>query len=139
MFNANNILKTKYYTSIKSVLPSVAVFKNYVPNELKADSYVLISGVQNTPQAIINDDNITANITIGIYTRLSTENDGLTCDDIADAIFSLYPTRQSYPAITGYQVCSVALEADNELTVDLDNGYVYINRQLIFSHIINKQ
>ena len=138
MYNANRILKTKYYTSIKAVLPDLAVFKNYVPNQLEADNYVLISSVQNTDYPSINKHDVKAFITIGIYTRAVPENDGLNVEDIADAIFSLYPTPQSYPDITGYQVCSVQLESDQELTVSLDAGNTYINRQIIFSHILNK-
>jgi hypothetical protein len=120
------------------VLPSVAVFKNYVPNQFVTDNYVLISGVQNTNAGGINKDNYKAFITIGIYTRAVSENDGITCDDIADAIFSLYPDPQSYPVMDGYQVCSVYKESDNELTITLDSGNILINRQIIFSHILNK-
>lgn len=138
MYNANKILKTSYYTAIKGVLPSVAVFKNYVPNQLETDNYVLISNVQNIDYPSINKHDVKAFITIGIYTRAISENDGLTADTIADAIFSLYPTPQSYPSITGYQVCSVALESDNEVTVSLDSGNTYVNRTIIFSHILNK-
>jgi hypothetical protein len=138
MYNANRILKKSYQTAIKAVLPSVAVFKNYVPNQLEADNYVLITDVQNTDYPSINKHDVKAFITIGIYTRAVSENDGLNVEDIADAIFSIYPTPQSYPSITGYQVCSVQLESDNELTVSLDSGNTYINRQIIFSHILNK-
>ena len=138
MYNAANILKTKYYTSIKAVLPSLAVFKNYVPNEFIADNYVLISNVQQVDYSNIIKHNIKAFVTIGIYTRAIAENEGLNVDSIADAIFSLYPNPQSYPIITGYQVCSLQLESDNELTVTLDSGNTYINRQIIFSHILNK-
>ena len=138
MYNPNRILKTKYYTSIKAVLPSVAVFKNYVPNQLETDNYVLISSVQNTDYPSISKHDVKAFITIGIYTRAAPENDGLNVEDIADAILGLYPTPQSYPDVTGYQVCSVQLESDQELTVSLDAGNIYINRQIIFSHILNK-
>jgi hypothetical protein len=137
MYNANAILKTFYYTSLKNVL-AVPVFKNYVPNELKADAYVLISNIQNTDASTINKNNYKAFVTIGIYTRTIVENNGITCDSIADDIFSIYPTPQSYPQIEGYQVGSVNKESDNELTVSLDSGNVYINRQIIFSHILNK-
>ena len=138
MYNASGHLKTKYYTSIKAVLPTVAVFKNYVPNQLETDNYVLISNVQQTDYSNINKHDVKAYITIGIYTRAVPENDGIGLEQIADAIFSLYPTPQSYPDITGYQVCSVQLESDNELTVSLDSGNTYINRTIIFSHILNK-
>lgn len=120
------------------MLPDVAVFKNYVPNQFETDNYVLISSVQNTDYPSINKHDVKAFITIGIYTRAVPENDGLTVEDIADAILGLYPTPQSYPDITGYQVCSVQLESDQELTVSLDAGNTYINRQIIFSHILNK-
>lgn len=138
MYNASGILKTKYFTSIKAVLPSLAVFKNYVPNQLVADNYVLISNVQQTDYSNINKHDVKAFVTLSIYTRAVPENEGLTMEDIADAIFSLYPTPQSYPQITGYQVCSLQLESDNELTVDLDSGNTYINRTITFSHILNK-
>jgi hypothetical protein len=138
MYNASGILKTKYYTSIKAALPSVAVFKNYVPNQLTADNYVLISNVQQVDYSNISKHDVKAFITIGIYTRAVPENDGIGMEDIADAIFSLYPTPQSYPDITGYQVCSLQLESDNELTVSLDSGNTYINRSITFSHILNK-
>ena len=138
MYNASGILKTKYYTSIKAALPSVAVFKNYVPNQLTADNYVLISNVQQVDYSNINKHDVKAFITIGIYTRAVPENDGIGMEDIADAIFALYPTPQSYPQITGYQVCSLQLESDNELTVSLDSGNTYINRSITFSHILNK-
>jgi hypothetical protein len=138
MYNASGILKTKYYTSIKAALPSVAVFKNYVPNQLTADNYVLISNVQQVDYSNINKHDVKAFITIGIYTRTVPENDGIGMEDIADAIFGLYPTPQSYPQITGYQVCSLQLESDNELTVSLDSGNTYINRSITFSHILNK-
>lgn len=138
MYNANSILKTKYYTSIKSVLPAIPVFKNYVPNQLEADAYVLISNVQQTDYSNMSKHDVKAFITIGIYTRVVSENNGLLVDSIADAIFSLYPTPQSYPQIAGYQVCSVQLETDNELTVSLDSGNTYIYRTITFSHILNK-
>lgn len=138
MYSANSILKTKYYTSIKAVLPDIAVFKNYVPNQLETDNYVLISNVQQVDASTINKHDVKAFVTIGIYTRSVPENDGLTVDTIADAIFSIYPDPQSYPQITGYQVSSLQLESDNELTVSLENGNTYINRTLIFSHILNK-
>lgn len=138
MYNAAGILKTKYFTSIKAVLPLVAVFKNYVPNQLETDNYVLISNVQQQDHSNISKHDVKAFITIGIYTRAVPENDGLNVDTIADAILSLYPTPQSYPQITGYQVCSLQLESDNELTVSLDSGNTYINRTIIFSHILNK-
>ena len=138
MYNANSILKTKYYTSIKAVLPSVAVFKNYVPNQLETDNYVLISNVQQTDYSNMSKHDVKAFVTIGIYTKAVPENEGLNVDTIADAILGLYPTPQSYPQITGYQVCSVQLESDNELTVSLDSGNTYINRTIIFSHILNK-
>ena len=138
MYNAAGILKTKYYTSIKAVLPSLAVFKNYVPNQLETDNYVLISNVQQQDYSNMQKHDVKAFITIGIYTRAVPENSGLGMEEIADAIFSLYPTPQSYPDITGYQVCSVQLESDNELTVSLDAGNTYINRTITFSHILNK-
>ena len=138
MYNASSTLKTKYYTSIKAVLPDLAVFKNYVPNELIADNYVLISEVQQTDYSAINKHNVKAFVTIGIYTRAVPENEGLNVESIADAILGLYPDPQSYPTITGYQVCSLQLESDNELTVSLDSGNTYINRTIIFSHILNK-
>jgi len=140
MYNASRILKTYYYTAIKAALPSLVVYKNYVNNQVAPDTnnYVLLSNVQQTDYPSINKHDVKAFITIGIYTRAVPENDGLTLEDIADAIFSLYPTPQSYPDITGYQVCSVQLESDNELTVSLDAGNTYINRTIIFSHILNK-
>lgn len=137
MFNANNILKTKYFTSLKSVLPDTPVFKNYVPNQFLTDNYILISGIQNTEAGGISKHKIKSLINISIYTRAS-ENDGLTMDQIADAIFSLYPTPQDYPIIPGYQVCSVRRENDNELVVSLGSGEIYLTRQIIFSHILNK-
>lgn len=138
MFNPNAILKTTYRNAIRAVLPTTPVHKNYVPNDLKTDAYVLISNVQNVDYSNINKHSVKAFVTIGIYTRTVTENDGLTCDDIATAILGLYPTPQSYPTITGYQVASVILESDNELTVPLDSGNIYINRTITFSHILNK-
>jgi hypothetical protein len=138
MYSASGILKTEYFTALKSVLPGVAVFKNYVPNQLETDSYVLISNVQQTDESVISKNNVKAFVTIGIYTGAVTENDGQTVDTIADAIFSLYPTPQSYPQLPGYQVCSIGLESDQELTVSLDNGMVFMNRTIIFSHILNK-
>ena len=138
MYNANRILKTSYYTSIKAVLPDVAVFKNYVPNQLETDNYVLISNVQQVDYSNMSKHDVKAFITVGIYTKAVPENDGLSMEDIADAILGLYPTPQSYPLITGYQVCSLQLESDNELTVSLDSGNTYINRTITFSHILNK-
>ena len=119
-------------------MPDLAVFKNYVPNELIADNYVLISEVQQTDYSTINKHNVKAFVTIGIFTRAVPENEGLNVESIADAILGLYPNPQSYPLITGYQVCSLQLESDNELTVSLDSGNTYINRTIIFSHILNK-
>lgn len=138
MYNANAILKTKYYTSIKAVLPDVAVFKNYVPNQLETDNYILITDVQNTDAGSKNIDMYKAFITIGIYTRAISENEGLTVDSIADAIFSLYPTPQSFPVIDGYNLTTWNKESDNEITVNLDSGNTYINRIIIFSHILQK-
>ena len=139
MYNASGILKTKYFTSLKAVLADdVGVFKNYVPNDLATDSYVLISDVQQTDYSTINKHNVKAFITIGIYTKAIPENSGVAMEAIADAIFSLYPTPQSYPTLSGYQVCSLQLESDNELTVDLGNSITFINRTIIFSHILNK-
>jgi len=138
LYNANRILKTSYYTSIKAVLPDVAVFKNYVPNQLETDNYVLISNVQQVDYSNMSKHDVKAFITVGIYTKAVPENDGLSMEDIADAILGLYPTPQSYPLITGYQVCSLQLESDNELTVSLDSGNTYINRTITFSHILNK-
>jgi len=138
MYNASRILKTKYYTSIKAVLPDLAVFKNYVPNELIADNYVLISNVQYTDAGTKNIDMYKAFVTITIYTRAVPENDGLNVDSIADAIFSLYPTPQSFPVIDGYNVITWNKESDNELTVSLDSGNTYINRIIIFSHILQQ-
>ena len=103
-----------------------------------ADNYVLISNIQQQNYSNINKHDIKAFVTIGIYTRAIAENEGLNVDSIADAILGLYPNPQSYPLITGYQVCSLQLESDNELTVTLDSGNTYINRQIIFSHILNK-
>jgi hypothetical protein len=137
MYSASGILKTEYFTALKSVLPNVAVFKNYVPNQLETNEYVLISNVQQTDESVISKNNIKAFVTIGIYTGAVTENGGQTVDTIADAIYSLYPTPQSYPELPGYQVCSVQLESDNELTVSLDSGSIFINRTIIFSHILN--
>jgi hypothetical protein len=138
VYNPNADIKTHYYTALKAALPSAQVFKNYVPNQLITDNYYLISNIQNTDASTINKNDVKCFITIGIYTRAQSENDGLTMEEMADAVFSLYPTPQSYPSIDGYQVCSIALESDNELTVSLDSGNVYVNRQIIFSHILNK-
>lgn len=138
MYNAAAAIKTKYFTSIKAVLPLVAVFKNYVPAQMETDNYVLISSVQQQDATTIAKNDVKAFVTIGIYTRAVPENDGLNVDTIADAIFSLYPTPRSYPQITGYQVCSVQLESDAELTITMDAGNIYINRTIIFSHILNR-
>lgn len=138
MYNANAIIKTYYYNAIKTALPGASVFKNYVPNELKADAYYLISNVQNVNRDTINKHNVTIFVTIGIYTRATTENSGITCDEMADALFTLFPDPQTRPDVDGYQVCTAVLESDNELTLDFDNGNNYINRQIIFSHILNK-
>jgi hypothetical protein len=138
MYNASGILKTTYFTQLKTVLPNIAVFKNYVPNQLVTDVYVLISNAQQTDASAISKNNFKAFITIGIYTGPVTENTGQMLETIADAIYSLYPTPQSYPDLPGYQVCSVQAESDNELTVNLDNGAVFMNRTIIFSHILNK-
>jgi hypothetical protein len=138
MYNANPIFKTFYYTAIKNAIDGVGVFKDYVPNELNTDTYFLISNVQNTDHSSVNKHDVKAFVTIGIYTRSSVENSGATMQQMADALFSLYPTPQSYPEIEGYQVCSMDVESDNELSVSLDSGNVYLNRQIIFSHILNK-
>ncbi len=138
MYNANGILKTSYFLSIKSVLPDVAVFKNYVPKQLIADNYVLITDVQNVDAGSKNIDMYKVFVTIGIYTRAIAENNGLDVDTIASAIFSLYPTPQSFPVIDGYNVTTWNKESDNEITVSLDSGNTYINRIIIFSHILQQ-
>lgn len=139
MYNANGILKTTYYQDLKAVIPAgVGVFKNYVPNQLECDNYVLISNVQQQDASAISKHNVKAFVTISIYTGAITENAGQTLESIADAVFSLYPTPQSYPQLPGYQVCSIGLESDNELTVNLGDGMVFVNRTIIFSHILNK-
>jgi hypothetical protein len=139
MFNANRILKTKYYTDLTAVKPAGSeVYKNYVPNQLETDNYYLISNVQNIEAGGVNAHKSKVFITIGIYTKTPRENNGVTMDDMADALFSLYPTPQSYPIIEGYQVASVIKESDNEYPVNMDSGVVFINRQIIFSHILNK-
>lgn len=139
MYNANGILKTYYVNAIKAVLPGLVVRKNYVENQAaNTNSYVLVSSVQNTDAGSKNIDMYKAFITIGIYTRAVSENDGLTVDTIADAIFSLYPTPQSFPVIDGYNVITWSKESDNEVTVSLDSGNTYINRVITFSHILQQ-
>lgn len=140
MYNASRILKTYYYTAIKALLPSVVVFKNYVVNQIadSTDAYVLLSNVQHTDYSNINKHDVKAFITINIYTRAVPENDGLTLESIAETISGMYPTPQSYPSISGYQVCSIQYEGYNELTANLDSGNTYLNGQIIFSHILNK-
>lgn len=140
MYNASRILKTYYYQAIKALLPDVAVFKNYVVNQVadSTNAYVLLSGVQHTDYSNINKHDVKAFITISIYTRAITENNGLTLEQIAETISGMYSTPQDYPSITGYQVCSIQFEGYNELTVDLDSGNTYVNGQITFSHILNK-
>lgn len=138
MYNANKLIKNYYYAALKAAMPSAGVFKDYVPNELRTDAYYLISNVQNINRDTINKHDVTIFVTIGIYTRAGSENDGLTTDSMATALVGLFPTPQSYPVINGYQVASAVRESDNELTVDLDNGNIYLNRQIIFSHILSQ-
>lgn len=139
MYSPNYDIKTYYFNAIKTALPTAAVFKNYVPKDLNTDNYFLISNVQNVDYPSINKHDVKAFVTVGIYTREISENTALTLEDMAAALFSIFPTPQSYPVISGYQVCSVTLESDNELTVNMDSGNIYINRQIVFSHILNKQ
>jgi hypothetical protein len=137
MVNVNDILTIKYFQLLKAAMPSTQIFREYVPNDLGGDAYVLISAINNNGSGTLQSDDTTTSVQVAIYTKSTTDNSGDTMQDIATAVYNtIKPSVINQLTLAGVQVLTTELSNDVSQS-PLDTGsMMFINRFITFTHKI---
>lgn len=130
-------LTQKYFQLLDAAL-SVPVFVDYVPNQLAADSYVLITGIASVDASTMNSVDTDTSIQVGIYTKEVVTNSGTAADDIATLVYStIYPTQGAEIDLTADGFSKTSIQLVNDISPDAiqTDSEIYINRIITFRHI----
>jgi hypothetical protein len=140
MKNINDIMTTKYFQLLKAAMPSIQIFRDYVPTDLGGDVYVLISAINNTDKGTFQTDDTNTTIQVGIYSRTTTDNNADDMQAIATSVYNaIKPGQPNTISVRGAQVLTTELVNDVS-PAPLDTGsMLFINRFITFQHKIFHQ
>jgi len=133
MKDVNTKLKSKLFEILSGVL-DVPVYQKYLPANIDASAYVLITTVNNNDTSTMQSADTDTTVQIGIYTKDSQANSGETCDSIASTIYStIYPSPSSTIDLSpDFQNCGLRLVSDVSPEAILTPTFALINRFISF-------
>lgn len=135
MKDIKNILAKKYFQLLKAEL-DIPVFIDYVPNQLAADAYVLITGISSVDASTFSSSDTDTTIQAGIYTKDTVINTGTIAEDTAEIVFqTIYPSQDSLLDLgEDFGKCSIQLVNDVSPDVIQTDSDIFINRIITFRH-----
>ena len=135
MIDNNAAVEQAFYTALKAELTplSVPVFINYAPNELLTNSYVELAIISTSDQSNMNASYSETIVSVKIFTKETSSNDGVSANTIAGKIFeAIIPTNLSTMSINGKDAV-VSLLSDINQGLILSQDEYYINRFVTFT------
>jgi hypothetical protein len=140
MKNVNTILQQKIYDLLQPVL-SVPIYYKYLPSVIQENAYVLITTITNVDASTMHTSDTDTTVQLGIYSRGSQANAGVTVNETADIIYeTLYPDRQTTIDLSpDYQNTSISLVNDTTPDALQTGSFIFINRFITLRlNIFNK-
>lgn len=140
MKDVNYPLQKAYLDALSGIVidtVTIPVYYQQIPNDLNPDNYILFSPIINvdiSPKTCFQTE---SSMQVIIYTYQAKGNTGKTCGLIVNEIMQRIYTKPSTLQADGVSVLSTKLESDTT------NGYstlgvrTYVERRLVFNHIIS--
>ncbi len=138
MKDITTYIKRKYFQLLKPEL-AIPVFIDYVPNQLSADAYVLITSPSSVGTPTFNSDDTDTTVQLGIYTKDKVANNDDIAGTAAQVIFdTICPDQSVLLDLTafGFDKCGVDLVNDVTPEAIQTDSEIFINRFITFRHNI---
>ena len=136
MKDINTPLITAYYDVINPL--GYPVFVGEEPDNVQHASYIVISTITASEASNHSFVMANANIQVGIYTWQNQANTVYTINQVADDVLqALHNLPRNTLSADGMQIVTTTLTTDRTEPIGTLAGRKYINRILIFSHLIN--
>lgn len=133
MKEVNKAVRKKIYELLNPVV-AVPVYYKYIPARIDEDAYVLITTINNNDSGTIHSSDTETAVQIGIYTKDTQANAGVTAEDIAAIVYdTLYPNPQATIDLEpAFQNTGLRMVSDNSPDALQTNEAVFINRFITF-------
>lgn len=136
MKDVTTYIKRKYYQLLKPEL-AIPVFVDYVPNQLAADAYVLITSPSSVDVSTFNSVDTDTSVQVGIYSKQPVINSDEVVGAAAQVIFdTIYPDQAALLDLTEFGFSKCGIDMVNDITPEAlqTDSEIFINRFITFRH-----
>lgn len=133
MKDVNSTLRKKLFEML-SAISGTPVYYKYLPSTVSSNAYILITTLTNSDSSTMHSADTDTTIQIGIYTKDSSAESGVTADTIAAGVYELiYPYPGSRIDLgSEFQNCSLRLINDVSPDAIQTKESIFINRFITF-------
>ncbi len=142
MIDVNYPLQKAYNLLLDGItFESVAVPAYYqqIPDDINPDNYIIFSPITNVDGSAKTGFDTISFMEVKIRTHKSKYNEGKACGSISSEVLTRVYTKPSSLAMAGFVVVSTSLDSDTQEDFSVKGERVYVDRRLVFKHIIQQQ
>jgi hypothetical protein len=133
----NYPLQKAYYSALTGItIDSVLVpcYYKKLPNNIAPDNYIIFSPINNNDGSTKSSYDTDTFMQVSIYTFAQNGNTGEACGLIAEEIFTrLYTTPFT---VAGFTMNGTRLDSDTTTDYTTEGIRTYVERRLVFKHLI---
>lgn len=143
MKDINYPLRKAYYSALSGMTDindvTIPVYYGMAPEDNINNNYITFSKVSNTDASTKSENSLEVAMNVTINTFDNNGNSGQNCDFIANKILqAIYPDTYNNLDLSddGLQLVNTRLETDIVNDYAMTGSRVYLDRTIIFSHLI---
>lgn len=142
MLSPNLAVKLAYFQNLSGILylgDPVKVFWGQLPTTIATGLYIIVSSIRNNDVSTKSSSDTQTSVTVSIYTNSPKYNDGVAVEAVANEVLNrIYRNSQFNIQLnnTFFQCIKTELTSDQTNDFSQNNQLVYIDRILVFNHLI---
>lgn len=142
MRDSNYALRKAYFEALTGITfdgKAVPVYYLNIPDDIKANNYIVFGGVTNNDLSTKSSSEQYSTMRVTIHTISPKSNSGEAADNIAGQVYTrLYPDVHFKLDLSAYNLQCYSVEMVNDMIQDygIVNSTVFIDRIILFRHRI---
>jgi len=140
MNEINRPLRKAYYAALSAITyggDSVPVYYSELPANVHPDNYIIFRPVSNTDESTKQSADTSSSMQVTVFTKKDLNNAGNACDDICGSVLNaIMPTPGYNITVDDFQVIHTRLTSDLTQEVSMSAQLKYIDRIMVFTHLI---
>ncbi len=143
MLSSNFSIRKAYDTLLSTITYNsvpVPVYWQQLPTPIAPGIYIIFGQIRNNDDSNKGASVTQTSVTVSVYTNSPQYNDGVAMEYVANEVLKKLYTNPQFNIVLAesslFQVINTTLESDQTNDFSQDQQNIYIDRIMVFSHII---